>query len=61
LSFGEFYTEPSPLLIGLYAEVFTRLDRDHNHLLSYEELEFKADWDKVNADVRFKVADRNHE
>ena len=61
LSFSEFYKESAPSLVGLYSEVFTRLDRDHNRTLSYDELEFGADWSKAKTDVRFKVADRNHD
>jgi len=61
LSFSDFYRETAPELIGLYAAIFDRLDQDHSGLLSYAELEFQADWTKVNPQVRFAAADRNRD
>jgi Ca2+-binding EF-hand superfamily protein len=40
ISWNEFYTEPSPLMIGLAWEVFHRYDRNHDQKLTSDEYEF---------------------
>jgi len=61
LTFTDFYTETAPAMMGQYWSVFSSLDRNHDGKLTFDELEFDADWSKVNPEIRFRAADRNHD
>ncbi|KAA0142363.1 hypothetical protein FYZ48_02390 [Gimesia chilikensis] len=59
LSWNEFYTEPSPQLIGLAWELFKRYDRNNNGQLELDEIEFRYNPAKIPPDKYFAVADLN--
>ena len=59
LSWNEFYTEPSPQLIGLSWELFKRYDRNKNDHLELNEIEFRYDPAKLPPEKYFTVADLN--
>lgn len=62
LSWSEYYNEESaPFLVMLYRENFTRFDRDGNGYLTFDELEFNVNLEKVTHDVSFKLQDKDHD
>jgi Ca2+-binding EF-hand superfamily protein len=61
LSWEEFYSEKNPFAIAVCREYFSRFDRDHNEILSLDELDFLVDANKVAVEVAFKVQDQNRD
>jgi Ca2+-binding EF-hand superfamily protein len=61
LDWNEFYTEQSPLLIGLAWDLFRRFDRDHDGRLGLDEFQFAVDRSRVPLPVVFRTKDRDHD
>ena len=61
LAWSEFYTERSPVLMGLAWHLFCRYDHDQNDLLSLDEFDFKIDATKVPAEPIFRRKDTNQD
>ena len=61
LSWPEFYTDKSPFTIELSREYFRRFDRDQNGSLSFDELEFIVDTNKIPTEVAFKIRDQDRD
>tara|TARA_R110000868_G_scaffold411753_2_gene708862 strand:+ start:12591 stop:20654 length:8064 start_codon:yes stop_codon:yes gene_type:complete len=59
LSWQEFYVEPSPQLIGLAWELFSRFDRDHSGQLDLDEFEFRIDSSKMSPEKAFAACDKD--
>eukprot|EP00456_Euglypha_rotunda_P072803 TRINITY_DN65_c0_g2_i1.p1 TRINITY_DN65_c0_g2~~TRINITY_DN65_c0_g2_i1.p1 ORF type:complete len:920 (-),score=157.24 TRINITY_DN65_c0_g2_i1:15624-18383(-) len=61
LSWAEFYDLPPPQFIGLYREYFNRFDQNDDEKLSFDELEFSVDRDRLAPDTLFRVRDVDHD
>ncbi|MBS0204861.1 MAG: hypothetical protein JSS49_18295 [Planctomycetes bacterium] len=61
LSWDEFYDGKSPHMIGLFREMFARLDRNHDGSLTFDELEFSVDLDKITPETAFRMLDKDHD
>ncbi|KAA0132486.1 hypothetical protein FYZ48_25025, partial [Gimesia chilikensis] len=61
LSWQEFYVEPSPQVIGLAWELFTRFDRNKNGQLELDEFEFQIDTTKMSPENAFAACDRDQD
>jgi Tol biopolymer transport system component len=61
LGWKEFYTEQSPVLIGLAWELFRRFDRNHDGRLGLDEFQFTVDAANVPPDVVFRIKDSNRD
>ena len=61
LGWPEFYTEETPVLIGLAWELFRRFDRNHDGRLGLDEFEFSVDSLNVPLDVVFRIKDSNRD
>jgi len=59
LSWNESYKETFPFLAGLNREFFQRFDVNHDKFLTYDELEFRIDPNKVPAEIAFGIKDKD--
>ena len=61
LSWEEFYDAKSPHMIGLFREMFARFDQNHDGGLTFDELEFSVDLDKITPETAFRMQDQDHD
>lgn len=61
LDWSEFYTERSPWMIGVAADLFRRFDRNGDRRLGLDEFEFTTDLTKVPLDVLFRIKDADRD
>lgn len=61
LGWNEFYTEKSPVLIGLAWELFRRFDLNNDGRLGLDEFQFTVDSTKVPLEVVFRIKDSDRD
>jgi len=59
LSWKEFFDAGELRLLGVWSRFFDAFDRNQDSRLTFDELEFEVDFNKIAPDVAFRIQDKN--